>query len=348
MKKTLMILMILITKINAETNILSIPKGYSISYEINNDITNDGIADKVYFLKSKDKRKNPYLLLIMDNSILLKSSLVIPMVQLSPDVAFFQPGFDIDSSSMKKIYYDSDNSNSSFHIQNKQEEALVLISRKDGVPYEFKFYFTYIKESRNFKLKNVYLISFNESCDHSLNAVYEVKSKVFKNMTLKHFNGVKMHQVLYKKPVWINQEMKLYKIQSIELKELYNEIFKLYKSDKIKFKEYMSYMIDDSCKLKYYLEQKYFFEQNITFSNNLAFFFEKAGYYKESIYLLEKILKKYPNRTVAHYNIADAYWALGEKKKAIEFYKTYIKQMKEKGKSKRIPKVVWNRTSTKL
>jgi len=88
--------------------------------------------------------------------------------------------------------------------------------------------------------------------------------------------------------------------------------------------------------------------KTLTQYNNIAYYLQKAGANEEAVYLLEKILEKYPNRTVAHYNLADAYWALGEKKKAIEFYKTYIKQMKEKGKSKRIPKVVWNRTSTKL
>ena len=62
---------------------------------------------------------------------------------------------------------------------------------------------------------------------------------------------------------------------------------------------------------------------------------------------LKKILKKYPNRTVAHYNLADAYWALGEKKKAIASYTTYIEQMCNAGKEKRIPQVVRDRVSNK-
>ena len=49
----------------------------------------------------------------------------------------------------------------------------------------------------------------------------------------------------------------------------------------------------------------------------------------------------------AHYNLADAYWALGEKTKAIASYATYVEQMKEKGKEKRIPQVVRDRVSSK-
>ena len=81
--------------------------------------------------------------------------------------------------------------------------------------------------------------------------------------------------------------------------------------------------------------------------NNIAYYLQKAGSYKEAIYLLEKILKKYPNRTVAHYNLADAYWELGEKKQAIASYTTYIEQMCNAGKEKLIPLVVRDRVSSK-
>jgi len=87
--------------------------------------------------------------------------------------------------------------------------------------------------------------------------------------------------------------------------------------------------------------------KNLTTYNNIAYYLQKAGANEEAIYLLEKILEKYPNRTVAHYNLADAYWALGEKKKAIASYTTYIEQMCNAGKEKRIPQVVRDRVSSK-
>ena len=75
-------------------------------------------------------------------------------------------------------------------------------------------------------------------------------------------------------------------------------------------------------------------------SNDIAFFFEQTGYYKEAIYLLERIIEKYPNRTVAYINLGDAYFKDNKEEKAIKSYKIYVKQMKEKNKEKRIPKRV--------
>ena len=84
-------------------------------------------------------------------------------------------------------------------------------------------------------------------------------------------------------------------------------------------------------------------KQQVSEYNNMAYFLQKYGADKEAIYLLEKILKKYPKRTVAYYNVGDAYWAIGDKEKAKKAYKTYIKQMKAKGKESRIPKTVLQR-----
>jgi tetratricopeptide (TPR) repeat protein len=88
-------------------------------------------------------------------------------------------------------------------------------------------------------------------------------------------------------------------------------------------------------------------KKTLTHYNNIAYYLQKANANEEAIYLLEEILKKFPKRTVAHYNIADAYWAIGKKKKAKEHYITYIEQMKAKGKAKRIPKIVRDRVLKK-
>jgi len=88
-------------------------------------------------------------------------------------------------------------------------------------------------------------------------------------------------------------------------------------------------------------------KNTLTYYNNIAYYLQKAGANEEAIYLLKKILEKYPNRTVAYYNLADAYWALGEKKKAIASYTTYMAQMSNAGKEKRIPQVVRDRVSSK-
>jgi len=91
------------------------------------------------------------------------------------------------------------------------------------------------------------------------------------------------------------------------------------------------------------LPEKPIEKKTLTPYNNIAYYLQKAGANEEAVYLLEKIIEKFPKRTVAYYNLGDAYWALGDKKKAIEAYMTYIEQMKAKGKEKRIPKVVRER-----
>jgi len=99
----------------------------------------------------------------------------------------------------------------------------------------------------------------------------------------------------------------------------------------------------DTNYLSYILRLYPLTQKTITQYNNIAYYLQKQGENEEAVYLLEKILEKYPNRVVAHYNIADAYWAIGKKDKAIKHYKIYIELMKQKGKEEKIPKEVLNR-----
>jgi len=95
------------------------------------------------------------------------------------------------------------------------------------------------------------------------------------------------------------------------------------------------------------LPEKPIEKTNLTTYNNIAYYLQKAGSNKEAVYLLEKIITKYPNRTVAYYNLGDAYWALGNKQKAKKAYTTYTEQMCDAGKQKRIPNVVIDRITIK-
>lgn len=82
---------------------------------------------------------------------------------------------------------------------------------------------------------------------------------------------------------------------------------------------------------------------NITKINDLAFKLENVNP-EVSITVLKKILQKYPDRIVAYLNIANSYWNVGEKEKAIENYKTYYSLMKSQKKDlNKIPKYVGER-----
>lgn len=83
---------------------------------------------------------------------------------------------------------------------------------------------------------------------------------------------------------------------------------------------------------------------NINDFNNIAYYAYKSKAYEESIYILTKIIQKFPRRVVAYLNIADCYWEIKEKEKAIINYKKYIQLMKEQKKDlKKIPKYVYDR-----
>lgn len=79
--------------------------------------------------------------------------------------------------------------------------------------------------------------------------------------------------------------------------------------------------------------------------NNKGYFLYKLKFYNASLIYLNKTIQLFPNRKVAYLNIADCYWELNEKEKAIENYKKYIQLMKEQKKDlKKIPKYVFERT----
>ncbi len=77
--------------------------------------------------------------------------------------------------------------------------------------------------------------------------------------------------------------------------------------------------------------------------NNIAYYLEKGKAYKESAYLLEKLIKYSPQRSVAYFNLGDAYWGLKSNIKAKQAYNTYISLMKKSGKEAKIPKRVYDR-----
>lgn len=77
--------------------------------------------------------------------------------------------------------------------------------------------------------------------------------------------------------------------------------------------------------------------------NNLAFHLTENGRSYVAIPLLTTIVTKFPDRVVAKLDLADAYWDNDIKTPAAEQYREYIKQMKESGKSSRVPKRIFDR-----
>lgn len=78
--------------------------------------------------------------------------------------------------------------------------------------------------------------------------------------------------------------------------------------------------------------------------NDKAFYLGGQKYYKASEYILQQVVAKQPDRTVAWINLGDAQWELNRKKEAAESYKKYVSLMKEQKKDeKKIPQRVFDR-----
>lgn len=104
-------------------------------------------------------------------------------------------------------------------------------------------------------------------------------------------------------------------------------------------------------------------KNNVVFLNDLAFFLEEFNFELDqasttasnrkltsSIILLERIIKKFPNRTVAYLNLADAYYKEGfeynnfkSRIKATENYKIYYDLMQKSNREQRVPSRVLQR-----
>ncbi len=79
---------------------------------------------------------------------------------------------------------------------------------------------------------------------------------------------------------------------------------------------------------------------NVGIFNDLGFFLEESGRYQESVDVLLAVVAKFPDRTPAYLNLADAYDGLKNNDKAKENYKRYADLMTKAGKQAKIPKRV--------
>jgi hypothetical protein len=96
--------------------------------------------------------------------------------------------------------------------------------------------------------------------------------------------------------------------------------------------------------LDYYLACQPIDNTSVQSYNDIAFYMDELNLVNPSINLLRKIIRKYPERVVAHLNIADAYWKNEEIKKATWHYNQYVDLMKSQGKDlTKIPLRVYER-----
>jgi hypothetical protein len=82
---------------------------------------------------------------------------------------------------------------------------------------------------------------------------------------------------------------------------------------------------------------------NVAAANDFAYHLLESGRSDDSIQLLETLVRGFPDRVVAKLNLADAYWDSQLNQRAQGMYTLYVAQMKQLGKSARIPSQVYAR-----
>ena len=218
-------------------------------------------------------------------------------------------------------------------IHNKDYESL------DKIQFSTKKYFITLMKKNRIPISNIYLNKKEYLNNHYIEPVFNKKDE------LQYFFT---YQDIYNEGDIMSQEFqrfitrdkislnKIGTLCSLKLKDI-EKILKQKKELKTYNKAFF----------KKLLFEKSIGKKTLTSYNNIAYYLQKAGANEEAVYLLEKIVAKFPNRTVAYINLGDAYWALGEKEKARKVYTTYIEQLCHKGLQMKIPKVVLERVEVK-
>lgn len=229
-------------------------------------------------------------------------------------------------------------------------DYLLLITREEGNgAYNFNLRFRYDATAKSFDLNQVLLNENNSECDHSLLSTYSIDRKILGVISIANFDGRRVFGVL--------KELRLAHQTSGNMAEKlmpetvasnFDAALKAYKvGDAQALKTLVGYFLsgdeDGDCEPGNYIVEKYYFPQKVGWSNDLGFLFEQAGHYPEAVELLQHITRKHPDRVVAYVNLADAYWALGDREQARQAYGQYHEKMTAAQKQARIPPRVLER-----
>jgi len=100
------------------------------------------------------------------------------------------------------------------------------------------------------------------------------------------------------------------------------------------------------CMVRYktYLRVYPLSDANVLIYNDIGYYLEQAKAYDAAIFVLSAVVEKYPQRVVAHLNLADAYWGNDEQDNAGKHYEEYVNLMKDQDKDmSKIPQRVYDR-----
>jgi len=229
-------------------------------------------------------------------------------------------------------------------------DYLLLITREEGNgAYNFNLKFRYDGTTKSFALSQILLNENDTQCDQSLLSSYAMDSKAIGATSIADFDGSRAFGTLRAlRLAHQTSASTAEKLMPEAVASNFDAALKAYQAGKAQeLKTLVGYFLssdeDGACDPGNYIVEKYYFPQRVGWSNDLGFLFEQAGHYPEAVELLQHITRRHPDRVVAYLNLADAYWALGEREQAREAYGQYHDKMLAAQKQARIPPRVLER-----
>lgn len=203
-----------------------------------------------------------------------------------------------------------------------------------------EFIYKYIPHLNNWYLYGIIFAGANDDYSDFLGANPEPDPRLT-DWELLMLNGEDMNSTLRMDKA--DLPVSIYRTKDADsIKSIFDTNYKIYLEEykNKQFDKLKSYNMYETLDYLNYIEinvrsvQKY---------NDIAFFLLEAGRCQQARYILENIVYKFPRRTVAYLNLADAYFCLYERDSALKMYKKYIELMKASGKESKIPKRVFER-----
>lgn len=234
---------------------------------------------------------------------------------------------------------------------NLQGDVIVLSTREAGNDsHAYNLIFGFEPKREDIQLFGVLLNTSRYQCGQTYTSTYFIESVVELRQSLARFDGTQAFAALKAAYPQLQADSAPWKLLSAELEKPAADALAAYrKGDMAGVKRQLAALGivggKAQCNLERYVVERFFIANRLGWSNDLAFLFAEAGYFEPARILLEQVVQADPQRIVAHLNLADSYWGLGDTAQAQASYQRYRALMVADGKAARIPARVAERAA---
>jgi tetratricopeptide (TPR) repeat protein len=224
-----------------------------------------------------------------------------------------------------------------------KHDALVLSTREAGNDsFNYNLIFGYVPKGEDIRLLGVLLNASRYQCGQTYTSTYLVESPVELQQSLSRFDGTRAFHQLKAAYPQLQAASDATKLLPVALEQAAAEALATYrKGDMAGLKRQLDALGivegETHCDLDRYVVERFFHVGRLGWSNDMAFLFAEAGRLRQALILLQWVVRADPQRTVAHLNLADTYWGLGDTEQARQYYLRYRELMVADGKATRIP-----------